>query len=112
MDYFPGLKKIFLHKTQKMEVGALTRFPSMTFCFFSSIARLRLPNSLPRGHEDEWIDPFSLHARGLAVANFLWQKEARTDESVAAESTKSRSVLNLGFHEGLYNKRQWQFGEL
>ena len=46
------------------------------------------------------------------MASFSWQSEARTNELVAAEQTKSRSVLNLDLLEGLNKQSQWQFSKL
>ena len=81
-----------------MEVGALTRFPPQIFSFIGSSARLPLPLGLPRRHVGEGSDSL-FHARGLAVASFSQQSEARADELVAAEQTKPESVTQISTHQ-------------
>ena len=54
-------------------------------------------------------DPLLRHARGLAVASFSRQLEARADELAATEQIKPESVLNLVSPEALNKQSQWQF---
>ena len=78
MDNAAGLKKMHSHQIQKMGVGTLTRFPPVDLCLDNgSVVHLPLRSRSLRHREN---DSLLLHARGLAVASFLWHLEARVDE--------------------------------
>ena len=51
MDLLPGLKKVFLYKTEQLGIGALTRLPPMDLRSISgSVAHLLLHSKLLRRH--------------------------------------------------------------
>ena len=76
MDYVLGLKKVTLYQIQKMGVGTLTRLPLLDLRPVpGSAARLPLRSRPLRRHVNDSLLP---HARGLAVASFLWHLEAKS----------------------------------
>ena len=86
MDHVLGQKKVTLYQIQKKKVSTLTRLPLLDLRpVLGCAARLTLRSRPLRRHENDSLLP---HARGLAVASFSRQSEARTDEIAAAEKAK------------------------
>jgi hypothetical protein len=98
MDRVLGLKKVTIHQIQKMGVGTLTRLPPVDLRLANgSLVHLPLRSRSLRRHQNESL---LLHARGLAVASFLWHLRARADEFCGGGERRG-SVLNLDLLEQL-----------
>ena len=102
MDHSPRLKKMTLNQIQKVEVGALTRFPPMDLRLTNSILVHLPPRS--RSLRCHWNESLSPHALGLAVASFSRHSRARVDEFCCGGERRG-SVLNLDLPKRLNKQR-------